>query len=314
MVYNRSIKIKKPKGGERLDMKKFKIEKISTLRNNGQACEQDLRYYFTNKIERPDNKANAADIFDIQIKSARATLCKGTDLEGYVYNNEANRFAYVTAERMVYIMNKDEFYLFACEFATVTTDSAKNGGNKKMRLRYETPALLAWLESHATEKQAKLNLFDSDNNLLDSFCIEIFDNPTDEETAMLCKHYAEAKKNLMQDSYAKFKSDDRYIFDNDIEETYNNAHGYINFYSSKMSEGFLNKAEYLLKIERDFFERLSSENDRRAYFGNDMLCALVKETEKAFLIGIGCVGGVVYDWYPKKHATVESIYNFVARI
>lgn len=296
-------------------MKKFKIEKISTLKNNGQACEQDLRYYFTGKIQRPDNKAEAADILDIQIKSARATLCKGTNLESYVYNNEAERFAYVTADRTVYIMSKDEFYLFALEFATVTTDSAKNNGGQKMRLRYETPALLAWLDNHATEKRAKLNLFDNSNNLMDTFVIDIFDNLSENETAILCNHYAQTKKEVLQDSYKRFKADDRYIHDSDIDETYNNAHGYINFNTAKLSASSINKAEYLLNIDVNFFERLSSENDRRAFFGNNMPCALVKETEKAFLIGIDCGDGeVFYDWYPKKHTKVESIFNYVVRI
>lgn len=293
-------------------MEKFNIEKVSTLKNNGQACEQDLRYALTNRMERPDNHEGEADVFDIQIKSARATICKGTDLEGYVYNNEANRFAYVTAERIVYIMNKDEFYLFAREFATVTTDSTKNGGNKKMRLRYETPAMLAWLESHASEAQAaKVLAFDEDGKLLSEVNISLTNAITEEEGKTLSEHYIQAEKRFMLNAYASEKSDERAIHDIVINEAYNNARGFVVFNTAKKSEGILENNTHEISLDKGFLARLCEENDRRAFFGNCFKCALVKETEKAYLVGISFYEydgseGIYYDWYPKKHAIIKE--------
>lgn len=293
-------------------MKKFKIEKVSTLKNNGQACEQDLRYALTNRMERPDNREGEADVLDIQIKSARATLCKGTDLEGYVYNNKANRFAYVTAERMVYIMNKDEFYLFAREFATVTTDSVANGGNKKMRLRYETPTLLAWLENHASEEQsAKMFIFDEGDRLLSAYDISLTNAITKDEKQALCAHYIQGEKQLILNAYAKEKNDERAIHDIAISETYDNARGYIVFNTAKKSQGTLKKLTHEISLDKGFLARLCEENDRRAFFGNCLKCALVKETERAYLVGISFYEydgseGIYYDWYTKKHALIKK--------
>lgn len=294
-------------------MKKFKIEKISTLKNNGQACEQDLRYALTNRIERPDNRKGDVDVLDIQIKSARATLCKGTDLEAYVYNNKANRFAYVTAERMVYIMSKDEFYLFAREFATVTTDSVANGGSKKMRLRYETPALLAWLESHASEEQsAKMFIFNEDNKLLSAYDITLTNAITKDEEQALCAHYIQGEKQLLLNLYAKEKSDEYAIHDITISEVYDNARGCIVFNTAKKSAGILKNNTHEISLNKGFLARLCEENDRRAFFGNWFKCALVKETGKAYLIGISFYEydgseGIYYNWYPKKHIVVKEL-------
>ena len=293
-------------------MKRFSIEKVSTLKNNGQACEQDLRYALTNRIEKPDNRKGEADVFDIQVKSARATLCKGTNLEEYVYNNEANRFAYVTAERIVYIMNKDEFYLFAREFATVTTDSAKNGGSQKMRLRYETPAMLAWLENHASEEQpARLFVFDEDNKPLNEYDISLTNAITKDEEQTLCVHYIQSQKQVMLNAYAKEKSDERAIHDIAISEIYDNARGYIVFNTAKKSKGILEKITHEISLEPGFLKRLCEDNDRRAFFGNCFDCALVKEADKAYLVGISFYEydgseGIYYDWYPKKHAIIKE--------
>lgn len=265
-------------------MKKIKIEKISTLKNNGQACEQDLRFALTGRIERPDNRKGETDIFDIQIKSARATLCKGTNLEDYVYSNEANRFAYVTAERVVYIMSKDEFYLFACEFATITTDSSKNGGSQKMRLRYETPTMLAWLESHASEEQAaKLFVFNEKNELISEHNLTLANTISEDEQKTLCAHYI--KNGEMR--------------------------GYIVFNTAKKSVGILENYTHEVSLDKDFLARLCEDNDRRAFFGERFECALVKETEKSYLIGISLYEyngseGIYYDWYPKKHISIKE--------
>ena len=128
-------------------MKTFQIEKISEYKNNGQAREQDLRFALTNKIEKADNRpaSECADCNGIQIKSARATICKGRDIRAHIENDTAKKYAYVTKDNRVFLMDKKEYITFCTTFATVTTESAKNGGAVKTRLKHETPSLLAWL-------------------------------------------------------------------------------------------------------------------------------------------------------------------------
>jgi hypothetical protein len=42
-------------------------------------------------------------------------------------------------------MNRTEYIAFVETFGTVTCESAKNGGHKKIRLGHETAKLLEWL-------------------------------------------------------------------------------------------------------------------------------------------------------------------------
>ena len=85
-------------------MKKITLEQIErTYKNNGQHAEQIVRYTLTHKIQKADNR-EGCDIYDIQIKSSRATVCKGTDTDNYIDNDNANYYYYV---------NKD-FSLVSC--------------------------------------------------------------------------------------------------------------------------------------------------------------------------------------------------------
>ena len=118
-----------------------------TYKNNGQHCEQWFRFSLTGKIEKADNLAHdkGTDLLHYSIKSARATVCKGTDLTAYLNTDKATEFVYVTANGIAYIMNRTEYTAFVETFGTVTTESAKNGGHKKIRLGHETAKLLEWL-------------------------------------------------------------------------------------------------------------------------------------------------------------------------
>ena len=120
-------------------------------RNNGQHAEQWFRYTLTGKTERADNLAHdkGADCMGYQIKSARATVCKGTDLVAYLATDMATEYAYVTTDGIAYIMTKTEYIAFVEVFGTVTRESTKNGGAEKIRLKHETPALLAYLAERA---------------------------------------------------------------------------------------------------------------------------------------------------------------------
>ena len=124
---------------------------IRQYRNNGQHAEQWFRYTMTGEIAKADNLPHdkGADCMGYQIKSARATVCKGTDLTAYLTTDKATTYAYVTLEGIAYIMTKTEYIAFVELFGTVTRESTKNGGAKKIRLKHETPALLTYLAERA---------------------------------------------------------------------------------------------------------------------------------------------------------------------
>lgn len=120
-----------------------------TYKNNGQHAEQKARFTLTGKICKADNKPFTAggDCGDIQIKSARATVCHGTDIKAHIAIDGANRYGYVNADfSVMYLMNADEWFEFASLFGTVTRESKKNGGAVKIRLKTESKEMREWLE------------------------------------------------------------------------------------------------------------------------------------------------------------------------
>ena len=120
-----------------------------TYTNNGQHLEQCFRYTLTGKVEKADNLAHdkGCDLFHYSIKSARATVCKGTDLNTYLDTDKATEFVYITKTLTAYIMNRTEYTEFVNLFGTVTKESTKNGGHEKIRLGHETAKMLEWLTS-----------------------------------------------------------------------------------------------------------------------------------------------------------------------
>ena len=117
-------------------------------KNNGQEAERIFRYTMTGEIAKADNLSHdlATDCLGYQVKSARATVCRGTDLEAYLATDKATEFAYVTEDfSKAYIMSKAEYIEFATKFGTVTTESAKNGGHRKIRLKAEGREMREWL-------------------------------------------------------------------------------------------------------------------------------------------------------------------------
>ena len=117
--------------------------------NNGQHAEQVARFTLTGEIVKADNKpfTAGADVLDIQIKSARATVCDGLDIRAHVELDAAKCYGYVLADfSKMYIMSPDEWIEFVERFATTTTESPKNGGKIKLRLSHESKAMRRWLE------------------------------------------------------------------------------------------------------------------------------------------------------------------------
>ena len=119
---------------------------------NGQHAEQVVRFTLTGKICKADNKPFTAggDCGDIQIKSARATICHGTDIKAHIEMDAAKRYGYVNADfSIMYLMTPDEWFEFATLFGTKDRESRKNGGAVKMRLKAESKEMTEWLRARA---------------------------------------------------------------------------------------------------------------------------------------------------------------------
>ena len=134
-------------------MKKVALKKYETIYHiAGQQAEVNVRYTLTGEPGKADNKPFWAggDVGDIQVKSARASVCRGTDIRAHVAKDAAARYGYVikTLDTM-YLMTPEEWVEMVDLFAEVTHESQKNGGHIKMRLKHETRAMVAWLEAKA---------------------------------------------------------------------------------------------------------------------------------------------------------------------
>jgi hypothetical protein len=123
----------------------------SAYKNNGQRLEQIARFNLTGEIAKADNRkaTECGDCNGYQIKSARATICKGENIAAHIESDAAIAYIYITAELIAYTMSKAEYLEFATEFATLTRESTKNGGATKMRFKSESKAMLEWLRARA---------------------------------------------------------------------------------------------------------------------------------------------------------------------
>ena len=130
-------------------MTTIKMRTLETIyKNHGQQAEVVFKFTMCGEIIKADNTPYtvSGDYEDIQIKSSRATVCKGTDIDKHLNEDKANRYAYVIEDlSTAYIMNKTEWKEFVREFATLTRESQKNGGNEKLRLKRESTTMLQWL-------------------------------------------------------------------------------------------------------------------------------------------------------------------------
>jgi hypothetical protein len=127
-------------------MKTITLEQIArTYKNNGQHAEQVVRYTLTHEIQKADNR-EGCDIDNIQIKSSRATVCKGTNTNEFIDKDCATYYYYVNKDfTIAYVMNKEQYKQFVELFGTVTKDSKKNGGQIKTRLKEENSKMVEWL-------------------------------------------------------------------------------------------------------------------------------------------------------------------------
>lgn len=128
-------------------MTTFRFEYLRNYRNHGQDAEQSVRFALTGEISKADNLRYdlGADCLNYQIKSARASVCKGDDLDAYLDRDASTAYIYATENGVAYVMSRAEYTAFVKAFGTVTKDSAKNGGAVKIRLGHETDKMRAWL-------------------------------------------------------------------------------------------------------------------------------------------------------------------------
>lgn len=127
----------------------FKFKYLNNYLNHGQDAEQSVRFTLTGIIAKADNLRHdfGADCLNYQIKSARATVCKGDDLKAYLDLDAATAYIYADNDGIAWVMNRSEYEAFCTEFGTLTADSRKNGGQVKIRLKSESKAMKEWLRA-----------------------------------------------------------------------------------------------------------------------------------------------------------------------
>jgi len=130
-------------------------------RNSGDAREWALCNYFGCDRCKHDalpydrgSDISTADM-KISVKASAFTLMSGSMCGGldtfddiwnlYAANVHSNRFAYVTEDWTVYMMDLAEFQRFVYAFCRTERESEKNGGAMKIRCRKESKKMLAWL-------------------------------------------------------------------------------------------------------------------------------------------------------------------------
>ena len=131
-------------------MTKITMKSITRVyKNNGQHAEQVFRFTLTGSVCKADNTPAevSGDCGDIQVKSARATVCKGLDIDAYLAADAAERYAYVTKDfTTAYLMSKAEWKAFIVRFGAPCYESKENGGAVKIRIGRETKEVREWLE------------------------------------------------------------------------------------------------------------------------------------------------------------------------
>ena len=132
-------------------MTTFKFDYLNNYRNHGQNAEQSVRFTLTGEIAKADSLRYdlGADCLNYQIKSARATVCKGTDLKAYLDLDAATAYIYADNGGTAWVMDRAEYEEFCNEFGSIQADSRKNGGELKIRLKSESKAMQEWLRAKA---------------------------------------------------------------------------------------------------------------------------------------------------------------------
>lgn len=131
-----------------MERKPMTVRNDRVYKNAGQEAERRFSLDFFGIDRKADNIPHTVggDCGIYQVKSARATVCKGLDLDSYLDNDGAGAWVYVTADMLnAFIMNRTEWTDFIKAFGTVTYESKKNGGGAKIRLKSESQEMREWL-------------------------------------------------------------------------------------------------------------------------------------------------------------------------
>lgn len=131
-------------------MTTFNFSYLNNYKNHGQDAEQSVRFVLTGEVLKADNIRYdlGADCLNYQIKSARATVCKGDNLEAYLNLDASAAYIYADNNGTAWVMSREEYIAFCKEFVTATTESPANGGGTKLRLKSESTKMMAWLRAH----------------------------------------------------------------------------------------------------------------------------------------------------------------------
>ena len=119
--------------------------------NRGQIAEAVVRYAILGELTGADNVPahRAGDVLNYQVKSARATVCNGTDLAAYLAMDAATEYIFVAPDNSGYwTMDKATWQVFCETFAKPSRGSSKNGGKVNLRLPSFTKKVQSWLEAH----------------------------------------------------------------------------------------------------------------------------------------------------------------------
>ena len=130
-------------------MNRLTTDNRRVYKNNGQEAERLFALTLTGENRKADNHKGGADVGIYQVKSFRATVCKGYDIEQIkVEYANAERFAFVDIEEEVwYDLSVEQFVEFAKQFKELTRESKSNGGKEKIRLNRRINEQRAWLKA-----------------------------------------------------------------------------------------------------------------------------------------------------------------------
>lgn len=133
-------------------------ETFRNYNNFGQHAEQLLAYTLTGEIRKHDRVRfdMGSDIpeYHMSVKSGGFSLmngncCESQDFEGIVeefFNRVVStKFAYITKDLTVYVMDMAQFREFVQMFCYLGRESSRNGGRRKVQMRAESKKTLAWL-------------------------------------------------------------------------------------------------------------------------------------------------------------------------
>jgi len=135
-------------------MKKYFLD--TTIRtpydnkNSGQRLEYLARLAIIGKACKADNlpASKGADIGTIQLKSNRATVCNGSNLEKAMQADKATMYGYIAKDGTMYLLNPAEYRDLVLHFSRIekASERSRQREPESIRLKYESRKMIAFLE------------------------------------------------------------------------------------------------------------------------------------------------------------------------